>query len=107
MEKSIYNLNDFNNWFAGHLVLNEMHGVLEPSPLHYPATVHWEQEDSGLEFACCKLHYHFTYEIMDKDVNIQDILDWLEDIDFEMEYLDGDGQFDKELFIDNFKNKFA
>lgn len=44
---------------------------------------------------------------MEKIVNIQDILDWLEDTDFEMEYLDGDGQFDKELFIEDFKNNFA
>ena len=44
---------------------------------------------------------------MEKVVNIQDILDWFEDTDFEMEYLDGDGQFDKELFINDFKNKFA
>jgi hypothetical protein len=44
---------------------------------------------------------------MKKVVNIQDILDWLEDTDFEMEYLDCDGQFDKELFIYDFKFKFA
>ena len=37
---------------------------------------------------------------------IHDILDWFEDTDFEMEYLDGDGQFDKELFIEDFKNRF-
>ena len=105
--KTLYNLNDFNDWLADHLVLNEMHGVLEPSPTSYPCKVHWYSEDPGLEFACCKLHYHFTYEIMNKDVNIQDILDWFENTDFEMEYLDGDGQFDKELFIDDFKNKFV
>lgn len=43
---------------------------------------------------------------MKKNVNLQDILDWFEDTDFEMEYLDSYGQFDKELFINNFKNRF-
>ena len=105
--KTLYNLKDFNDWFADYLVLNEMHGVLEPSPLHYPCKVHWEQEDPGEEFACYKLRYHFTYEITEKNVNMQDIIDWFEDTDFEMEYLDGDGQFDKELFINDFTNKFV
>jgi hypothetical protein len=59
--KTLYNLKDFNDWFADYLVLNEMHAVLEPSPLHYPATVHWEHEDPGLEFTYYKLRYHFTY----------------------------------------------
>jgi hypothetical protein len=59
--KTLYNLKDFNDWFADYLVSNEMHGVLEPSPLHYPCKVHWEQEDSDLELTYCKLHYHFTY----------------------------------------------
>lgn len=43
---------------------------------------------------------------MEKLIHIQAVLDWFEDTDFEMEYLDGDGLFDKELFIENFKNKF-
>ena len=60
--KALYNLKDFNDWFADYLVLNEMHGVLEPSPLRYPATVHWEQEDPGIEYTYYKLYYHFTYD---------------------------------------------
>lgn len=60
--KILYNLKDFNDWFADYLVLNEMHGVLEPSPLRYPATVHWEHEDPGAEFTYYKLYYHFTYD---------------------------------------------
>jgi hypothetical protein len=59
--ETLYNLNDFNDWFADYLVLNEMHAVLEASPLHYPATVHWEHEDPGTEFTYYKLYYHFTY----------------------------------------------
>jgi hypothetical protein len=59
--KVLYNLKDFNDWFADYLVLNEMHGVLEASPLRYPATVHWEHEDPGTEFTYYKLYYHFTY----------------------------------------------
>jgi hypothetical protein len=43
---------------------------------------------------------------MEKLIHIQAVLDWFEYIDFEMEYLDGDGQFDKELFIEDFKNRF-
>lgn len=60
--KVLYNIKDFNDWFADYLVLNEMHGVLEPSPLRYPSTVHWEQENSGNEFTYYKLYYHFTYD---------------------------------------------
>lgn len=59
--KRLQSIKDFNDWFADYLVLNEMHGVLEPSPLHYPATVHWEQKDTGIEFTYCKLYYYFTY----------------------------------------------
>ena len=105
--KILYNLNDFNDWFADYFVLNEMHAVLEPSPTRYPCKVYWYSEDHGSEFDFYKLHYHFSYEIIEKNVNLQDILDWFEDTDFEMGYLDSDGQFDKELFINDFKNKFA
>ena len=59
--KTLYNLNDFNDWFADYLVLNEMYGVLEPSPTSYPCKVHWYSEDPVTEFICCKLYYHFTY----------------------------------------------
>lgn len=59
--KTLYNLNDFNDWFADHMVLNEMISVLEPSPTHYPCKIHWEHTDSSLEFTYYKLHYHFTY----------------------------------------------
>lgn len=59
--ETLYNLKDFNDWFAEYLVLNEMHAVLEPSPSHYPATVHWEQEDPGIEYSYYNLYYHFTY----------------------------------------------
>jgi hypothetical protein len=60
--KIVNNLNEFNDWFAEYLVLNEMHGVLEPSPLRYPATVHWEQEEPCTEYSYYKLYYHFTYD---------------------------------------------
>lgn len=59
--KTLYNLNDFNDWFANYLVNHQMYGVLEPSPLHYPCKVHWYSEDPGLEFTYYKLYYHFTY----------------------------------------------
>ena len=59
--KIVNNLNEFNDWFAEYLVLNEMHGVLEPSPLRYHATVHWEREDQCAEYSYYKLYYHFTY----------------------------------------------
>lgn len=60
--KIVNNLKEFNDWFAEYLVLNEMHGILEPSPLRYPAIVHWEHEDSGIEYTYSKLYYHFTYD---------------------------------------------
>lgn len=59
--KLINNLKEFNDWFADNLILNEMHSVLEPSPLCYPVTVHWEREDPDGEYSYHKLYYHFTY----------------------------------------------
>jgi hypothetical protein len=60
--KKLFNLNEFNDWFADYLTMNEMYAVLEPSPLRYPCKVHWEHEDPGLEFTYYKLYYHFTYD---------------------------------------------
>jgi hypothetical protein len=61
--ETLYNLNDFNDWFADYLAMNEMRAVLEPSPLRYHCEVHWEHEDPGTEFTYYKLYYHFTYSL--------------------------------------------
>lgn len=46
--KTLYSLKDFNDWFSDYLILNEMHAVLEPSPVRYPCKVYWEHKDPGL-----------------------------------------------------------
>lgn len=47
--KILYNLKDFNDWFADYLVLNEMHSVLEPDkdPVYIEDTIGCMNERIG------------------------------------------------------------
>lgn len=62
----LYNLNEFNDWFVKNLGLYEMIAIHrnEPSPIKYPATVHSEIVDNGIDnpFSFYVMYYSFSYD---------------------------------------------
>lgn len=62
----VNNLNEFNDWFAKNLGNYEMIALnrSEPSPSKYPATIHSEIVDNGLDnpFSFYVMYYKFSYD---------------------------------------------